>query len=559
MRFNVKIDCFLLVLFSQHILGYFNDILTKNVTIAHPETGLFLSYVGLYRPSDAIVHNTAIFPMTVATCHFLPLSAALHIPACNITIKRHKRLLTDIISLGIGVTSLAMTTANSIQISNLNHQVALVEKSLSEFSHTMKIHGAQLAKIQETQIQLAEELQITQRAINAIIPILDWHSQNIEVIKFSMEKIHTQFQHSFLYLAIKQIFRNQLTLDFLSPDDLHNVIYDVMIQGNLTFTSEYGSLPLAQIITNLLVRQQVDFIPSSRYETKSPDEIGRLVITSYFAVPQREHTSFHVYKLLPIPFVHQNKTMQLTQIPQYWAVNTLDNTTMEWHDSQASGCDLQAMATCRDNPPILSMSDRTCLAQILGGLPLSKCQTALVAPEPFFLRQLRDNLWVISSPEPLHCLKILSAEHSALRQQTWNINSQLLLPPVALVNVTPGYTIACPGFTLVGHHIPSSAPSLVVLYNNSLLSNNISIVNIDRYLRENTSWFSVKSREQKIDDIIKRMHEPIAVPVSEHPKFHLNHTWYFGASVFSWIFIGLILFVIYYVYRFKRKQILQNI
>jgi len=36
-----------------------------------------------------------------------------------------------------------------------------VEKSLTEYSQSMKIHGAQLAKIQARQIELAEELQVT--------------------------------------------------------------------------------------------------------------------------------------------------------------------------------------------------------------------------------------------------------------------------------------------------------------------------------------------------------------------------------------------------------------
>ena len=61
-----------------------------------------------------------------------------------------------------------------------------------------------------------------------------------------------------------------------------------------------------------------------------------------------------------------------------------------------------------------------------------------------------------------------------MRQQIWNMNEQLVLLHLALVNIIPGYTIACPRFTLVGRPVVSIAPSIVILYNNSLLASNIS-------------------------------------------------------------------------------------
>ncbi|CAF4003604.1 unnamed protein product [Adineta steineri] len=196
---------------------------------------------------------------------------------------------------------------------------------------------------------------------------------------------------------------------------------------------------------------------------------------------------------------------------------------MEWHDPQESGCDLQLMTSCRDTPPIQTMSRETCLGQILGSLPLSICQTIVLPPSQFFVQQLRDNLYVTSSPEPLHCLNIPQTEYSVIRQQSWNKNEELVLSPVALVNVTPGYTIACPGFTLVGRAIPSIAPSLVILYNNSLLTNNISVVDVYPYLKENTTWFNTKPGELRMDALFKRIHEPFTVPITK--IFEPSQTW----------------------------------
>ncbi|CAF2060428.1 unnamed protein product [Rotaria magnacalcarata] len=268
---------------------------------------------------------------------------------------------------------------------NLQQQVEIVEKSLSEFSQTMHIHEAKLAKIQSNQIKIAEQLQVTQQAINAIIPVLDAHSQALNTLKNGIERLHIHFQRSFLYLAITKIFRNQLTLNYLSPDDLHKVVYDVIEQGNLTFNAQHGSIPIVEIITKLLVRQQIDFIPSSQYINQNPHEIGRLVITNFFAIPQQEQTSFYIYKLLTMPFLHKNETIQLTHIPRYRATNPADNTTMEWRDPEESGCDLQLMTSCRDTPPLRSISKDSCLGQIIGSLPLSSTHTKSVPlPEILF-------------------------------------------------------------------------------------------------------------------------------------------------------------------------------
>ncbi|CAF4703748.1 unnamed protein product, partial [Rotaria socialis] len=275
---------------------------------------------------------------------------------------------------------------NTIQIGNLQQQVALVENTLSKFSQTVKIHGAQLAKLTLKHIELTEQLEITQDAIDEILPVLDKHSEAITTLKTGIEHIQFQLRHSFLYLAITQICNNELTLDFLSPEDIRKVVYNVIKLGNLTFNSYPGSLPVVQIITKLLVRQQIDFISKSQYITNDPDEIGRLVITSFFAVPRQEQIPFYVYKLLTIPFFHENETIELAQIPRYWAINSINNTTMEWYHPQEFGCDLRLMTSCRDTPPIRTISNDTCLNQIIERLPLSRCQTAPIPAAKYFVR-----------------------------------------------------------------------------------------------------------------------------------------------------------------------------
>lgn len=562
MKYYSVVSRFFYLLFLMHLKVHSYETFSKNATIAHPETGLFFDYVGLYTPSETIIHTSVLFPMTTATCHFLPLSAAESIPSCNVATKRHKRYI-DALSLGIGTAALTMSLSNSIQIANLENQVALVSNSLAKFSQTVDIHQAQLAKLSLTHIEVIDELQETQRAINNMIPILDTHSSAINALKSSLDRLHLRLQQSFLYLAITQILRNELTLSFLSPEDMHKMVYTVIKQGNLTFASYPGSPPLVQMITKLLVRQQIDFIPISQYiaddadEMDYPEEIGRLVITSYFAVPSQDQIPFSIYKLVTIPFFHKNETIELAQIPQYWGINAASNTTMQWRTMGESGCDLEQITLCRDTPPIRTISKDTCLDQIIGQLPLSKCAIKSVPPEKYFIRQLKDNLWITSSAASIHCLKIPRAEYFNSMQQTWSMNEGMTLPPVALVNVTEGHTVSCPGFTLVGRPITLNASTLVVLHKSDVLPKNISVMNIHEYIIENMTWFKKDVAEQERENFKDFMNQINAVSMSRTSSSTYMPTFSMISS--SWILLGLFVAVYCYFFRAKPSHHILNV
>jgi hypothetical protein len=554
---------FLIFIFPLRLHTYSHNIFSKKTTIAHPKTGLFLDYVGEYIPPEEIIHTSAFLPMTTATCHFLPLSAAKLIPSCNITERRTKRFIeaVPIISLVTGTISLAMSITNSVFIAKLHEQVAVVKNSLSSLSQKVELYGAQLTQISAKNIEVIDELQVTQKALNDMVPVLKSHSEAIQTLKTDLERLHVQFQQSFLYSAITQIYRKELTLSFLSPEDVHKVVYHVIKQGNLTFNSYPGSLPIVEIITRLLVQQQIDFIPISQYMTDDPEEmynleeIGRLVITSYFAVPKQAQTPFNVYKLVTIPFYNADEVIELVQIPRYWGIDLTNNTTMEWHNREESGCDLQLMTSCRDNPPIRTISKDTCLDEIIENLPLSKCQTTSVPANKYFIRQLRDNLWITSSSKPIHCVKIPRDKYFHVTEQISNINEEMILPPVAIVNVTEGYIIACPGFTLVGRPVTPNASSLVILHQNGTFTKNISVMNVHQYITENMTWFKKNVAEQERKAFIEFINQKNALSRSHTPLS--TDFGPFDALTFNWVFIGLAVLA-YYVYRRKRSIYLTN-
>lgn len=546
MKYYLILILFILILFPLDLLSFSNGIFSKNSTIVHLETGLFLNYMGLYRPSDIIIHNSAIFPMTIESCHFLPLVAAAKIPSCNVSQRIHKRAVLGVIALGVGILQLGMSVMNTIQISNLNEQMDIVEKTLVKFNNAIDIHEAKLAHLHSNQIKLIAQLQVTQQAINSMIPILDSHAQLLNQLKTDIAQLHSYIQRSFLAIAINRIFRNELNLNFLLPDDLHKVVYNVIDQGNLTFSSEYATIPLVEIITKLLVRQQIDFIPNLRNNPMYSKEIGQLIITNFFAVPQRpkqQQTSFYVYKLLAVPFYYNNESLQLSEMPQYWAINPRDNTTIEWYKPDEFGCNLQLMTTCRDTPPVRSIKQDTCLGQIIrNDYPLSTCHIKSISQLTVFIQQLSENLWIISSRQPIHCLKTAKIKyHNPDTQYKWTSNEAFILPPVALVNITSDNIIICPGFTLFGRTNSIRNSSLTILYNNKLASTDTPVLDIYQYLTENTTWFKKNWSEESIETLLNHIQQQAATILSgEKSSSTFNYYWH----LFLILMMSLVTFIV---------------
>lgn len=556
MKYNLFNILFLLSVYPLHMSARFDDIFRKNTIIGHPQTGLFFNYLGLYAPSETIIHNSAIFPMTAAACYFLPISAAETIPSCNITSKRYKRFIPGIVSVGSGAWSLSVSKSNQLKLENLQQQMEVLKKALLKYSETIQVDGARLANLDSNQISLTEELRMTQKTFSAMLSTLNSHSRVRNTLEIAMERLYNHFQHSSLYSAINQIFQNDLTLNFLSPEDLNKVVRDVLRQVNVTFHTGYGSVPLLRIITEFLVRQQVDFIPRSRYTTHNSEEIGRLVITNFFAVPTQNQKPFHLYELLAAPFVYNKEIIQLTHIPRYWAINLVDNTTMEWYDSKGFECDLRSMLYCRDTPPIQKLSQKTCLGQIIGRHPLSTCLTTATSSSVSFLRQLGDNLWISSSSEPLHCIRTSKSDNANISEQTFNINEHVNLPHVAVINVTPGHVITCSEFVLTGRPIISNVSLILIFRNNTVFTSNFSIVNVHDHMKENTAWFDRNSFKLGSDSIT-----PYMDTSTRDNALWTSHSICLGIlliSILGCVFLGVSSSMIYYIFQRRQQDSLQH-
>ena len=230
---------------------------------------------------------------------------------------------------------------------------------------------------------------------------------------------------------------------------------------------------------------------------------------------------------------------------------------MEWSDPEESGCYLQLITSCRDTPALRTIENDSCLGQIIGSLPLSKCHTKSVSPSSTFLRQLTDNLWVTSSLGSLHCLKMPKVEYCTNTQHTWDMNQQIILPPVALVDVTPGYTILCPGFTLVGRPKTSGTSSLSILYNSGLLPSDTSVMDVCKHLTHNTTWFKTNLGEPRMHEIINHLHQPAkASVIRSFPAIHKSSLSILVISVTFSGFTGALIYCTSRRYRRTHRQTL---
>ena len=142
-------------------------------------------------------------------------------------------------------------------------------------------------------------------------------------------------------------------------------------------------------------------------------------------------------------------------------------------------------------------------------------------------------------------------------RKTWNMNEGIILPPVALVNVTEGHTVTCPGFTLVGRPVTTNASSLVILHKSEVFTKNISVMNIHEYIIENMTWFKKNVAERGRKNFMEFMHLIDGISTYRTPTSNYMPT--FGVVSSSWILFGLFAALFYYLFRLRRNHCSSNV
>ena len=298
------------------------------VDIVHTKSGLILHCLSEYRSGDKIVTFTVTIPMLSGMCYLIPRGTMKKIPHCHPntpiiqklakersvsqigrrptagftrlsaisqakpvqtslkTRLRTKRLLAEIISTG------------TVQTINLKNEVKRMQDYLQLLGQTAQNSQAQILHLNGGQFKLAHELNHTQVALEKTIALVNEHSYILRNDEHALRTIMSQtvflstrlasvvhaVETHFIHTSIEDILSNRLNLLFVHQQDLPTVV-DLISQAiNISFEEADSSIPMVELITRSLVRQQIDFVPmTTPKSTENGPLIGKLVFTSFFA------------------------------------------------------------------------------------------------------------------------------------------------------------------------------------------------------------------------------------------------------------------------------------
>jgi hypothetical protein len=129
--------------------------------------------------------------------------------------------------------------------------------------------------------------------LNLTNPISAVNLVQMSNMKAQMREVQESFQameSHFIHESIEQILDNKLNLHFIHHQDMPRVIREISWIMNLSVDEIKSSIPMVEIITKLLVRQQINSVQSENGVI-----IGKMIFTSYFAAPTREQDPFSIY------------------------------------------------------------------------------------------------------------------------------------------------------------------------------------------------------------------------------------------------------------------------
>jgi hypothetical protein len=378
-----------------------------------------------------------------------------------------------------------------------------------------------MVQFENNELRLGMILKQSQHLLNSTIDQVNQHSSTVEIHATKLKE-HQQLLanlqqrminneqaivNRFLHLAIHNIFNNEPTLGYLDPSDMYLVVRDILQENNITISEDAEQLPIIEVITKFIVRQQIDFVPVQRYSNNPGDEIGKLSFTTFYAMPDEQQSNFNVYKIITGPFVHGNKVVQLAQVPVYIGINSKEKSSISWTDKDLSSCAFQLVTTCRETPVEKPFQyGNKCLEQILTGNTIRSCRIEQTKTDLPHVQQLQNGRWLISTNNTmLHCIRTPTQHNPSSAITVWSENVQVTIPPTAIVTVPNGTTIHCPEFNLPGPVIPDSRPIITIIKNLSTFEEENEIIDIHKDLISNTTWEKIPYVNGDVDELIQDM------------------------------------------------------
>ncbi|CAF1303046.1 unnamed protein product [Didymodactylos carnosus] len=173
-------------------------------------------------------------------------------------------------ALGVGV-------ANSIQIAKLEASVEETKSIARTAMANVQVSMAQTALLKDGMILLGAHLNETNKVVNSIIERSnrqqgDIHAMNEPLLYLAgrVDRLESRVEHNILYTAINDMIQNKLTLKFVAPTEFDELIQTIVWFASMANTTFPTEIPLTSAITQLLISQQLTFIPWPLYSATRP-------------------------------------------------------------------------------------------------------------------------------------------------------------------------------------------------------------------------------------------------------------------------------------------------
>jgi len=477
--------------------------------------------------------------------------------------RKSKRFIPMVIAIGSGIASTVMSAVNLLQTGSLKAEMRGVKESLPALHLATLNNEAQIVHVKEGQFELAIALRDTQTALNTTMKLVNQHSGILNkhtdalrtivaetiYLKTKLDNVTHAIETHFIHQSMEDILSNKLNLHFVHHRDLPKVVYLVSQAMNLSLNDVNSSIPVVEIITRLLVRQQIDFAPTNVTPTsKAGAIIGKLIFTSYFAAPDQDQAPFSIYEVVPIPFNQGKKRVKLAQMPAFLGIESISQQFIRWSKEEAVTCDLVVMPSCREFPVRRKEMEDDCIYQILTDSKLTDCRIESFN-DKVFIRRVGQH-WLISTYNSSKCHSVTSKDSE---QHILIDNEEITLPEVVLITTDSEKSLACDRFIIPKSPVKLNK-SINLIYNESIKPVSKELINLQEALANETHWEKlpyISSDMQVIIDMITSTLNPIRIDHlgiwSEHPL-----------SMTLLMIVGLLMLIIIisilYTYHIKRTS-----
>jgi hypothetical protein len=474
---------------------------------------------------------------------------------------RRKRFLPEIIAIGVGIASTALSAVNLFQMGNLKSEMRGVKEALRALHLATIDNQAQILHLSEGQLKLAKELGDTQIALNKTMELVNQHSKilrnHAEALRTILSQtiyLRTQLNtvtHAidthFIHQSMEDILLHKLNLLFIHHRDMPRVVKLVTQAMNLTIDEVNSSIPMVEIITRLLVRQQIDFAPMTvRSSSENGVLIGKMIFTSYFAAPARDQAPFSIYELVPIPFNKGKRRVQLAKMPAYLGIEPKSQQFIRWSKEEATTCQFEVMPACRESPVRRKEFEDDCIYQILTDSTLNDCRIESF-PDKVFIRRVGQH-WAISTYNSSKCHAVTGEN---LDEHILIDNEEVTLPEIALITTNDEKSLACDRFIIPKAPTKVGTP-INLIYNESVSPSYKALINLQEVLDNETHWVKlpyITSDMQAVIEFISNTPKPVA---TNDFKIWRDNPISFTTIAIIGALISLIIVLIFYIYNTKK-------